>query len=197
MAMTADQYRDQLMALAPLGAALSTQQDSVWVQLLQAMADELSRVDGRADDIMDEADPRTALEMLADWERVCGLPGACSQGSETIQERREAAHLILAAQGGQSAAYYEEIAASLGVSASVEEFRPFRAGHSSAGDPLTNGDWRYTWLMRAPATTISYFKAGGAAAGDALAKWGNEAFECYIKRLSPAHTILIFAYGEV
>lgn len=193
--LTAEQYRDQLMALAPRGAALPTDLDSVWCRLLKALATELARVDGRADDVLDELDPRTALELLQDWERVCGLPGACSQPSETIQERRDAAHLVLTAQGGQSGAYFEEVAAALGVPATVEEFHPFRAGSSAAGDPLTNDTWTHAWRMRAPETIVTTFEAGGSAAGDPLAKWGSAAFECYISRLAPAHTILIFAYG--
>jgi uncharacterized protein YmfQ (DUF2313 family) len=196
MSLTAEQYRDQLMALAPTGQALPTDTDSVWARLLLALAGELARLDGRADDLVDEADPRTALEMLADWERVCGLPGACSQDIETIQDRRRACHMALAAQGGQSALYYIDMAAALGVVVTVKEFRPFRAGAAVAGDPLTNGDWIYAWSVRAPATTVQYFQAGGNAAGDALANWGNEALECRLSRLAPAHTILIFVYGE-
>ncbi len=93
--------------------------------MLLAMAKEISRVDGRADDLLNELDPRTASELLTDWERVCGLPGKCSQPSETVQERREACHLVVTAQGGQSPAYYEEVAAALGIKASVEEFNRF------------------------------------------------------------------------
>ncbi|NDV20889.1 DUF2313 domain-containing protein [Pseudodesulfovibrio sp. JC047] len=196
MAMTPEQYQAQLLALAPPGAALPTDADSVWSMLLLAMADELSRVDGRTDDLLTELDPRTSLELLPDWERVCGLPGQCSRASATIQERREAVHLVLTAQGGQSRAYYEEAAATIGVLAEVEEFRPFRAGHSSAGDALTNGPWTHTWCMRGPKETIKPFTAGGSSAGDPLASWGNKQFECQMSRIAPAHTLLIFAYGE-
>lgn len=196
MSLTAEQYRDQLMALAPSGRALPTDTDSLWGLLLLALADELTRVDGRADDLMDEADPRTALEMLADWERVCGLPSDCAQDAETIQARRQACALTLAAQGGQNIAYFVALAETLGVTASVQEFRPFRAGAASAGDALTNGDWMFAWVLRSPETTVQTFEAGGNSAGDALATWGNALFECRMSRLAPAHTILIFAYGE-
>ncbi len=196
MSLTVEQYHDQLLALCPPGSALPSDEDSVWSLLLLALATELARVDGRADDLLDEADPRTALEMLKDWERICDLPGDCSQESETIQERREACHLVLAAQGGQSAAYYIELAATLGVPVTVEEFRPFRAGAATAGDPVSNGDWIYAWRVRAPETTVRSFEAGGNTAGNALAKWGNEALECYLSRYAPAHTIITFAYGE-
>jgi uncharacterized protein YmfQ (DUF2313 family) len=196
MSMTAEQYRDQLLALSPPGSALPTDLDSVYAGLLLAMADELARVDGRAEDVLDELDPRTALEMLVDWERVCGLPGACSTGAETIRQRREAVHLVITAQGGQSPAYYEEVAAALGVAIAVEEFHPFRAGASVAGDPLTNDSWTHVWRVRGPEETIKPLVAGGGAAGDALASWGNDLLECHIKRLASAHTLVTFAYGE-
>lgn len=193
--MNAEQYRDQLLALAPPGTALPRELDSVFVMLLLAMAEEQARVDGRADDVLFELDPRTATELLGDWERVCGLPGKCSFASETIQERREAAHLVVTAQGGQNPQYYEEAAAALGLEALVEEFRPFRAGGSAAGDPLTNEPWTHAWRMRGPEETVKPFVAGGNSCGDALTKWGNEMLECQISRLAPAHTIVTFAYG--
>lgn len=195
MSLTAEQYHDQLLALCPPGMALPTDADSTWSRLLLALAEELARVDGRADDLLDEADPRTALEMLGDWERVCGLPGECSQEAETIQDRRKACHLVLAAQGGQSAAYYIDMAAALGVETTVEEYIPFRVGSSSVGDPLIDRAWKHAWLMRGPEETVSHFVAGGNTVGDALASWGNEPLECHISRLAPAHTIVIFAYG--
>jgi uncharacterized protein YmfQ (DUF2313 family) len=195
MSMTAEQYRAQLLALAPPGTALPKELDSVFAELLMAMADEQARVDSRADDVLAELDPRTSMELLTDWERVCELPGKCSRSSETIQERREAVHLVITAQGGQTPAYYEEAAATMGVAATVEEFRPFRVGSSTAGDPLSNEPWTHAWRMRGPEETIKPFIAGGGAAGDSLAKWGNEMFECHISRLAPAHTIVTFAYG--
>lgn len=196
MTMTPEQYQAQLLALAPPGSALPTDEDSIWAMLLLAMADELSRADGRIDDLLTELDPRTSLELLPDWERVCGLPGPCSRALATIHERREAVHLVLTAQGGQSRAYYEEAAATIGVPANVEEFKPFRAGQSSAGDALTNEPWTHTWCMRGPKETIKSFTAGGSSAGDPLASWGNDSFECHMSRIAPAHTLLIFAYGE-
>ena len=196
MSMNAEQYRTQLLALAPPGAALPKELDSVFADLALAMADEQARVDGRADDVLAELDPRTSMELLPDWERVCALPSKCSFSSETIQERRDAVELILTAQGGQTPAFYEEAAATIGVAAKVEEFRPFCAGASSAGDPLTNEPWTHAWRMRGPEETIKLFTAGGSSAGDPLAKWGNEMLECHISRLAPAHTIVTFAYGE-
>lgn len=77
MALTAEQYQSQLLELLPLGAVWPRDLDTGLAKLLLAKADEFARVDGRADQLIEEADPRTTSEMLSDWERVVGLPDEC------------------------------------------------------------------------------------------------------------------------
>lgn len=197
MALTVDQYRELLLALAPPGAALSREPDSTFANLVEALAAELARCDGRAGDLVEEADPRTTYELLADWERVCGLPGPCSHLYATVQERREAVVLALTALGGASRAYFEEVAATIGVAATVEEFPPFRADYSAAGDAAADHpDWAHTWMLHGPEVVVRPFRAGQGVAGERLRTWGHERLECEINRLAPAHTIVLFAYGE-
>ncbi|MNJ39675.1 hypothetical protein D3C77_345530 [compost metagenome] len=135
--------------------------------------------------------------MLADWERVAGLPDKCAGTLEsTVQGRRNALLAKLTATGGQSKAYFIAIAAALGYEITIEEFRPFRAGRSTAGDVLTNGDWMFTWRVRAPEVTVIPFRAGRSAAGEQLRAWGNDTLECKIRQRSPAHTVVLFAYAN-
>lgn len=197
MAYTADQYRQQLKALLPPGQALSRDPGTTLDALLDAMAKELARVDDRADDLIDEAIPNTTSELLADWERVAGLPDPCvADQVQTQAARRMALVSKLAMRGGQSPAYFIGIAAALGFTVTIEEFRPFRAGWSSAGDLLSNGDWVFTWRVHGPEVTITEFKAGQSTVGDPLRAWGNDTLECRLSHISPAHTILQFAYGS-
>lgn len=198
MSLTAAQYTEMLLALAPPGSALpSGDTTSTWYSLVAALARGLARLDGRADDLVEEADPRTTYELLEDWERVCGLPGDCSHLYVTVQERREAVELTVTALGGASAAYFEEVAATIGVEATVEEFPPFRADYSAAGDPVADHeDWAFTWRMRGPEVVVRPFRVGQGVAGERLRTWGHERFECEINRIAPAHTIVLFAYGD-
>jgi len=198
MALDAVAYRQMLVQLQPPGRALPTEEGTVWVALLDAESVELARVDRRADDLVLESDPRTATEMLEDWERVCGLPGACSAvAPDTLAQRRAAVHAHLTARFGQRPADYEALAESLGYAgATVEEFRPFRAGQAAAGDALTNGDWVHAFRLRVAATTVRNFQAGAGCAGEPLASWGDELLECRVQERAPAHAIAIFAYGE-
>ncbi len=194
---TAAEYREQLKALLPPGQAFPRDPGTTLHDLLDGMSIELARLDVRASVLPQEVNPAVSLELLSDWERVAGLPDKCSGViEETLQGRRNALLTKLTSTGGQSPAYFIELAASLGYTVTIEEFRPFRAGMSVAGDPLTNGPWVHTWLIRAPEASITEFRAGLSAAGERLRTWGNDTLECKINQLKPAHTIALFAYGD-
>lgn len=197
MARTADDYKQLLKSLLPPGEAFPRDAGTNLDDLLASLAEEWARIDERGEQLIGEALPATSTELLPDWERVLSLPDKCAGTLETtMQGRRNAVASKLTSTGGQSRAYFIEVARALGYEVTIEEFRPFRAGFSVAGDPLTNGDWIFAWRIRAPAVTVIHFKAGQSAAGEALRTWGNDTLECKINQLAPAHTVPIFAYGD-
>ncbi|UVL42505.1 DUF2313 domain-containing protein [Pseudomonas sp. B21-040] len=194
---TAAEYREQLKALLPPGQAFPRDPGTTLHDLLDGMSIELSRLDGRAGVMPREANPGTTAELLPDWERVAGLPDKCSGLLEqTLQGRRSALLAKLTSTGGQSAAYFIEVAAALGYTVTIETFKPFRVGRSTVGDSLPNGPWAFTWLVRAPEVSVTSFRVGQSAVGERLRIWGNDTLECKLNQLKPAHTIAIFAYGE-
>jgi uncharacterized protein YmfQ (DUF2313 family) len=194
---TAAEYREQLKALLPPGQAFPRDPGTTLHDLLDGMSIEFARLDLRSETLPSEANPSTTNELLTDWERVAGLPDKCSGMLEqTLQGRKKSLLTKLTSTGGQSQAYFIELAASLGYIVTILEYRPFRAGWSSAGDALTNGAWVFTWLVRAPEVSVTDFRAGLSAAGERLRTWGNDTLECKLNQLKPAHTIAIFAYGE-
>lgn len=198
MARTADQYKQLLKSLLPPGEAFPRDVGTDLDTLLAALAEEWARIEARSENLIIDGLPITANELLSDWERVAGLPDKCSgELEQTIQGRRNALVAKLSSTGGQSVAYFIEVARNLGYVIEIEEFRPFRAGLSAAGDSLTNGDWAYTFKIEAPETTIIEFRAGMSAAGEPLRSWGNSALECKINQLKPAHTNAIFGYGSI
>lgn len=194
MAVAAD-YLEQFKALLPPGLAWTQEPDADLNNLLGGLAEEFARVDGRSGDLVEEADPRTTLELLADWERVAGLPDACIGDLDTIQARRDSLTTKLTAIGGQSPQYYIDLAAVLGYSVTITEYQPFQAGLSVAGDPAMGIPWRFAWKMTAPETTILDFRAGQSGAGEPLRSWSNDLLECAIEPLKPAHTNVLFAYA--
>ncbi len=196
MARTADDYLEMLFGLLPPGIIWPRDPESVLGKALMTWAEGLAATDARAEDLVREANPAQAFELLAEWETECGLPDECSELTATLAERREAVVAKLSHAGGQSPAYFVGLAKALGYEVEVEEFRPFRAGHSAAGDPDYDEAWALAWRVRAPEQTVRYFRAGQGCAGEPLAKWGNEKLECVVGQAKPAHTTLLFAYGE-
>lgn len=79
---TADDYAGMLTALLPPGG-LWRFFGSVLSKVLLGSADEIARVDDRVADMLNEADPSTANELLPEYERELGIAAA-----PTIEERR-------------------------------------------------------------------------------------------------------------
>lgn len=196
MALTADAYRAQLQALLPSGLAWTRESEAALTRLLDAWAAELARVDAAASVLIDEADPRTVGQLLADWEHTADLPGPCTALGETLQQRRHALWSKVTARGGQSKAFFIELAKAIGYDVTISEFHPFQAGVSHAGDELTNENWLHWWMVRAPETTVFEFKAGQSVAGEPVRSWGDAPLECAIRERKPAHTDVTFAYGK-
>lgn len=198
MARTAGNYKELLKSLMPPGDAFPRDPGTHMDDLLMALAEEWARIDARGEALIVDALPSTTSEMLSDWERVAGLPDKCAGTLETtMQGRRNVLVTKLTSNGGQSKAYFQAVAKALGYEVTITEFRPFRAGLSQAGDPLTNGPWIYTWRINATETTIIDFRAGLSAAGEPLRTWGNDTLECKINQLKPAHTVVLFGYGAI
>lgn len=194
MALTRDDYHGILDALAPPGQALPKDPDSLWQRLLEARAGAFSRVDGKADVLLEEADPRTALDLLPDWERVAGLPDPCVTGEQTIAARQGAVVRVLTGTGGASRPYFIGLAADLGYDIEIEDYTAHTVG-SDVSEPLRSIDWRWAWTVLAPEESVEEMTVLSGV-NEPLASWGNERLECVISRLAPAHTIVLFAYGE-
>jgi len=195
--ITATAYRSQLQALLPPGDAWPRRAEAVLTKLLAALAEELARVDARSDQLLGEALPESVLELLSDWERVVGLPDACSaELATTVAERRQDVVSILTQQGGSSRAWFIAFAARLGYEVEIDEFRPFVTGISRCGDQLLGGHAvRYSWRVRVIGARYIPFRTGSSQCGDSLGKISRaEDLECRLKRLKQAHTNLIVSY---
>lgn len=122
-----------------------------------------------------ESDPAKTEQLLPDFERVYGLPDPCTPLAPTIPQRRAALLAKIAAQGGQSRAYFIAVAAGYGIAITIDEIRPFRAGINAAGDPVYYETDIFRWSIVYPGPADSQF-------------------ECIMQRLAPAHTALTFSY---
>lgn len=201
MTELADRYLSQLLALLPVGPAWPRDPGTVRHGQLGAIAEGLARVEQRGGDLLTEADPRTTLEMLADWERVAGLPDPCSAGiATTLQERRAAVIARLVATGGQSLAYFQGLAEALGYRVRIREYRPFVCGKSRLGRDALNGghEVRHVWRVGVIGPRVTWFRCGASRLGvDRLGKITRaEDLDCLLKRLKPAQTTLVVGYDD-
>jgi uncharacterized protein YmfQ (DUF2313 family) len=183
--MDALAYARQLKALLPPGVLWSTEAASALSKLLLGIADELARIDGRAADLLEEWDPRTADETLEDWERVLGItPGE----SDTEAARRLAITAKVIARGGSTPYYFMQLAVALGFVVGLATF---------TSDP-------HIWKLEVNLATSTSpfalrtqaFRTGASRCGDRLRSWTIPELEDLINRLKPAHTKARFIYSS-
>ena len=214
---TVTDYLSMLQNLLPLGQAWTRRPDAVLTKTLEAAAEELARVDGEAWRALDELNPLWTADLLPEWEAIAGLPDECSELSDTMEERRNAVIQKLRRPVGQNAAFFLMLAESLGYAdPEVIEFPVFQVEKSRVGERLndapgggtwdTEADppeytahlyygWRYVWMLKVAEQIMAPFRAGSFVE-DRLRKWGDEKLECVVNRAKPAHTHVLFAYGD-
>jgi uncharacterized protein YmfQ (DUF2313 family) len=178
--LTAEAYARQLKALLPPGRLWRLEPTSVLSKILQALADELARVDSALADLIDEWDPSTTSDLLADWERILGLPDGTYIPSADPAQRRLQVVAKYGSLGGQTAAFFVALAARLGMTSTVEETDP------------------HTWVLHV--TDVGSFTvrvehaAIGSHIGDLLGSTSVPELETPVLRGKPAHTIVYFTY---
>lgn len=196
MARLVQKIRDDLVSLLPRGWALGFR-GGYLDAVLEAVAGIIQFAEIDAARLTIEMDPRSAEMMLEDFERVLG-PDPCGRDLDgaSIDERQLLAHQRWTSTGGASIAYFTSVAAKLGVSITVEEFWPSRAGILRAGQNLRPEGCQFVWRVSIPQlVTVTRFKAGASVAGDLLGSFKLSNIECELRRLKPAHTLLVFKYG--
>lgn len=188
-------YTEALQALMPPGKAWPKRENSIQAAVLRALARSFSRTDTAAECLLKGAFPGTATIMLAEWENTLGLPDDCAIGEmDSISDRQRAVVSKLISTGGLSRSYFINLAAAMGYSITITQFRQARVGMSVCGDALNGDEWPFTWQINAPQTTIQYAQAGLAYCGDPLRSWGNKLLECRLNKLAPSHIHLLFNY---
>jgi uncharacterized protein YmfQ (DUF2313 family) len=180
MARDFNAYTKLLKSLLPRGRAWN-RDSAVLEQLLIGKAVELARVDARVDDLINERDTRTTIELLPEYELDYGL----SAGSLSTAQRQAACTTKLRALGSLMKSYYISLAAQLGYTVTIEEFTPAWAGIWTAGQPCGDQQNLFYWRV-----DIAYTVSDTPAF--VLIDNLVELFEA----IKPAHTTIIYQlYG--
>jgi uncharacterized protein YmfQ (DUF2313 family) len=179
--------------LLPRGVAWAFPTDGVADRLLHALSLPAAYVEELAARCLDEADPRTTVEWLPDFERVYGLPD-CTTTASSLVARRAAVVSKMNAPIGQTAAALITVAAAFGLECTIESYPLAVIDEAEIGDELFDEPWVHTIGVHLPNPPVVFFEADWSGAGDALAEDVTEAIECAINRVAPAHAVLWFQY---
>lgn len=206
MSHPAEAYARMLRQLLPTGSAWEMEVGDVRYNMFLAMGRELARIEARAEDLLDEIDPRTSLELLPEWERAVGLPDEIVTSiPATVPERRIAIMQKLLARGGASRQYFIDIAAASGFNITITEYTASvaRVGTFRVGQRLYGTAWAYTWLVTVSTSSPAlagwlgqsvFFRVGQGRVGERLRSWNGPVLEALFRLLKPAHTIVQFTY---
>ncbi|CAP57506.1 YmfQ family protein [Gluconacetobacter diazotrophicus] len=186
-------FRSALLRLLPTGPIWSREPGSLPYLIAAVWAPTFQRNGDRASNLLADAFPSTAVELLPEWESTLGLPDPCAGTSPTIEQRQAQVVARLTDNGGSSIAYYTALAKSLGYDITITQYVPSRFGKTFGG--TFGGDaWAYAWKISAPQFTIQQRQFGNAF-GEPYATWGNTVLQCEIRTRAPAHTVLLWDYG--
>jgi uncharacterized protein YmfQ (DUF2313 family) len=171
----------------PRGQAWTRSVFSVFHALAEAVAVEFGRIQARADGLLDEMDPRSTTELIADWERITGLPDPCAVAAPTsLDGRRAAVTARLVARGGWSGGpsvpFLTAVMVALGYAEAeivVRRFhRPAFTCQSGCNAALnfTGAGWPFVWEF--------------------IVRHGelDEVLMCQVSRYALAHLGLTFAF---
>lgn len=136
---------DYLKLLLPAGAY-----DKAAPQLtaeLSAEGKQLDAFQGSVAALLLEIDPRTAVQLLPDWERVYGLPDDGLMAANTIAERQARLTAKVMQTGGLSKQYFQTLLEQAGYTVVIDEPRGFFAGLNAGGDRIYDPS-AVTWYWR-------------------------------------------------
>lgn len=197
MSAQAEAALAHLLALSPPGEAYPRARASNWARALAPLAGEHARIEGEAEALLNEVDPRGAPRMLEDYERVLGDdPCLGPAAGLPLSIRQQLAHQRWTNRGGATPAYFIALAAAVGVEITITESLPFEAGVAAAGMELVAEAGRFEWIVNLPAPTLLVeFETGAADAGTPLGDFATSPVECLIRAAAPAHTAVYFNYA--
>ncbi|HVG51533.1 MAG TPA: putative phage tail protein [Xanthobacteraceae bacterium] len=154
-------YGSAFLTLLPQGQAWPKAPGTTLDLACRGLAEYWGFVDSRAADLLErESDPRYTLELLPDWERNWGLPDPCYEAPQSYAERIAGLLARMTMQGGQSREFFINVAATIGYTITITEYRTFVVGIDRVGDarvygaagapdPVMYNEWGNPWMNAA------------------------------------------------
>jgi len=205
-----EDYVHAFNQLLPIGQAWTRDPTSYQQLFYTGLNNYWGAVDASAAQLLTvESDPRTTLVLLPDWLRAWGLPDPCVAEPLTTQDLRNALVTKMTMLGGQSIAFFTNLAATLGYTISIREYSPYMCGVSRCGDTRAQYDgvhyrWtlgpptkRFIWTVAVTGTRYTKFHVSIGQCGiDRLLSIGLATdLQCLFERYKPAQTYVVFDYS--
>lgn len=185
-------YVVAMQALLPRGRAWPRDADATQTAVLTGLAKSFEISNAAANALQIQAFPGTAVAMLPEWESTLGLPGLYGVTPSTTQGRQQAIVAALTDTGGQSKGYFIALAASLGFTIAITEFRPYSVSRP-VNSPIWADAWAHVWWVNASASyAVSYTPTVDIV--QATPGYGAPLLETILARFKPAQTVCITQY---
>jgi uncharacterized protein YmfQ (DUF2313 family) len=192
-----EELRDNLLDLLPVGPVWPRMPETTLARFWLAIADSMLALRKRDCDLLAESYPCGAVELLEDWERVLGLPDECTvDGDWPLAVRQGFVCAKLAAQGGQSIAYFVALAASYGFTIKIVEHAPWRMGCTDICDAHVGvpPSW---WTVICVNLPVLHAGVGCWFLGEPICVVeGADVLECIIRRAAPAGSTVTFSFPK-
>lgn len=196
MGLTRAAWLQALLDLLPVGMGISKDPGSNMARLLDGLAALYLAAEIRLVDLCAQWDPRQASSMLTDWERLLGLPDACAPLDQELPDRQKTAFARLTETGGQSRAYFLDLASRLGEpNCTITEFRPLHC-NATCNDAIYSEADAFVWRVHIPRPALNArWATCNSGCSTALQTYEPSLIECVMGERKPAHTHVQFAYA--
>lgn len=149
---TQDQYASLMVSLFPQGPVWPRETDSTLYMTCAGLALVYNRTNSRANYLLTDSFPSTAVELLPDWENTLGLPGRFGYTGTDVPTRQRQVVAALTDSGGQSIAFFVNKAAQMGFTISIIQYTSGSV-ESPVDFAMYDAAWAFAWEVNVPIGT--------------------------------------------
>lgn len=197
MSRTPDMVQDSMLRLVHSGWSLPVAPDSYFAGRFRPMAQEIALLETSMEALLPEVDPRTAPNLLPDYERVLG-PDPCQRDAAGLSTSARAtiAWQRWTQPGGVYANWFIAAGAAIGETVTIQEFPPCALGTWELGAMmLTPANEQCAIAVTLPTRTVTYFEVDESELGPtSLGDFTSSLMECVFRQGLPLHVASYFSY---
>jgi uncharacterized protein YmfQ (DUF2313 family) len=180
---SAADYLAALQALMPRGVAWPRDAGALQTMVLAGLVKSYETQNQRANNLLVDAFPASAVELLPEWESTLGLPSAAAGPNPSTLARQTLVIARLVGSLGVSVANLQQYAALLGYQVTLTKLAPFRCGQSCCGQVLGGVERLFGLIVSASNNAQTPFGAYGPAV-----------LKDEMQRVAPPYSFLTFNF---